>query len=221
MAAMRANLQTEHNQYLQITAPLPEIDDNDQVALISPLDSTESMQYNHIELKWNKVPGARYYTVEISRTPQFVTKFFSETLIDSASIVVTKPMPNNWTLFWRVRAYSDWDICQPYDNAQIGSFRTQNLLATNDLERTAVITLAPNPVLAGTPALLRIESEQTMEIAVALCDAAGRVCHQQRYRVYDGDNQFEIPTANLNAGFYSVLLQNEKGATVKRLVVVE
>lgn len=221
IAAIRANLKTEHSSYLQITAPLPEINDNDQVVLVSPIDSTESVQYNHIELKWNKVPGARYYSVEISRTPNFSSKFFSETLIDADSIVVNKIMPNNWTLFWRVRAYNDWDICQPYDNAQIGSFRTQNLSATNDLERSAVISLAPNPVMAGAPAILRIDSEQTMDLAIMLCDAAGRVCHQQRYRVFSGENQFDIPTAHLSAGFYSVLLQNEKGATVKRLVVVE
>jgi len=60
-----------------------------------------------------------------------------------------------------------------------------------------------------------------MDLAVTLCDAAGRVCHQQRYRVFAGDNQFEVPTTNLSAGMYSVLLQNEKGATVKRLAVVE
>ncbi|MBK9337328.1 MAG: hypothetical protein IPM98_12420 [Lewinellaceae bacterium] len=222
IAAMRANLQSdEHNQYLQITAPLPELDDQAQVVLISPIDSSESMQYNHIELKWNKVPGARYYTVEISRTPEFPSTFFSETLVDSASLVVTKSMPNNWTLFWRVRAYSDWDVCQPYDQAQIGSFRTQNLSATNDLERSAIITLAPNPVMAGIAARLRIEAEQAMDVAVSLCDAAGRACYQQRYRLYAGENQFDIPTTNLSAGFYSMLVQNEKGATVKRLVVVE
>lgn len=221
IAAMRANLNTEHNQYLQLTAPLPELDDNAQVTLVSPLDSFEVVQFNNIELKWNKVPGARYYVVEISRTPAFTTRFFAETLIDADHVAVSKPMPNNWTLFWRVRAYSDWDICQPFDNAQIGSFRTQNLSATNELERNAIITLMPNPVMAGRPALLNIEAEQAMELAVSVCDATGRVCHQQRHRVYPGDNQVEIATANLNAGFYSILLQNEKGATVKRLVVVE
>ncbi len=222
IAAVRANLQSEHSQYLQITSPLPELDDNSgQVVLVSPIDSTESVQYNHFELKWNKVPGARYYTVEIGRSPTFSPRFFSETLVDSNHIVINKPMPNNWTLFWRVQAYSDWDLCQPYDKAQIGSFHTQNLSATNDLERSAVITLTPNPVVAGSPALLRIDSEQTMDLAVALCDAAGRICHQQRYRVFAGENQIEVPTADLSAGMYTVLLQNDKGATVKRLVVVE
>jgi hypothetical protein len=221
IAAVRANLHSEHIQYLQVTSPQPELDDNDQVVLASPVDSSESVQYNHIELKWNKLPGARYYTVEISRSPSFAPLYYSETLVDSNHILVNKPMPNNWTLFWRVRAYSDWDVCQPYDNAQIGSFRTQNLSATNDLERSTVITLTPNPVVSGIPALLRIDSEQTMDLAVTLCDAAGRVCYQQRYRVFAGDNQFEVPTTHLSAGMYSVMLQNEKGATVKRLAVVE
>ncbi|MFN0013445.1 MAG: hypothetical protein ACKVU2_02760, partial [Saprospiraceae bacterium] len=175
IAAVRANLQDEHSAYLQLNSPLPELADHDQVVLVSPIDSSESVQYNHIELKWNKLPGARYYTVEISRTPTFSVTYFSETVVDANHIMVNKPMPNNWTLYWRVRAYSDWDLCQPYDDAQIGSFRTQNLSAVNELERTAVITLTTNLVVSGAPAQLRIETQETMDLAVTVCDAAGRV----------------------------------------------
>ncbi|MFN0014263.1 MAG: T9SS type A sorting domain-containing protein, partial [Saprospiraceae bacterium] len=86
---------------------------------------------------------------------------------------------------------------------------------------TAVITLTTNLVVSGAPAQLRIETQETMDLAVTVCDAAGRVLNQTRYRLYTGANQFEVPTDDLSAGIYTVLLQNEKGATVKRLVVVE
>lgn len=219
--AMRANLQSEHSQYLLFPAPVLEIDDAAQVELISPIDTAETVQYNHIELTWNPVPNAKYYVVEVGRTETFSTKFFSATLVNETSVTITKGIPNNWNLFWRVRAYNDWDLCQPYDQAQIGVFRTQNLLATNELERSAIIELMPNPVIAGTPALLKVDAESAMDLAVYLNDAAGRVCFQQRLRLYSGENQFEVPTAGLNAGIYTIVLQNEKGATVKRMAVVE
>lgn len=221
IAAIRANLKSQHSNYLQITSPLAGIDDAERVQLISPIDSSETVQFNHIELKWQAVPKAKYYTVEVSNSKSFSSKFFYETVENATSVTITKGIPNNWNLYWRVRAYNDWDICQPYDGTQIGIFRTQNLSATNDLERAAIIQLAPNPVFAGTPALLNIESDQAMDLSIRMYDAAGRICHQEQTRLSNGPNQFEIPTAKLNAGIYTVLLQNEKGATVKRLAVVE
>ncbi|MBK8922361.1 MAG: hypothetical protein IPM81_12800 [Saprospirales bacterium] len=220
IAAMRANLQSIHDAYLEVDPAVDEMDDNVQVPLISPVDTAETVQFNHIELRWNKVAHAKYYMVEISKSATFSTRFFYDTVSDT-SVTVTKGIPNNWKLYWRVRAANDWDICQPYDQAKIGVFRTQNLSATNELERSAIITLAPNPVVAGMPAILNIEADQAMGLTVSMCDAAGRVCYQQQYRLYSGENRFEIPTAQLSSGFYSVYLQNEKGATIKRLAVVE
>ncbi|MCC6461749.1 MAG: hypothetical protein IT260_14840 [Saprospiraceae bacterium] len=221
IAAMRANLKTEHSHYLQLANPLPELDDQVQVELISPVDTSENVQYNHIELKWNPVPGARFYAVEISNSPSFSAKFFNQTLVDQTSVTVTKNIPNNWKFYWRVRAYSEWDLCQPFDKAQIGIFRTQNLSATNELERDATFELAPNPVLAGTPAKLNVFSAGAMDISVKVCDLAGRVCAQQQVRLYSGENTIELDTNNLSSGAYSILIQNEKGATIKRLAVVE
>ncbi len=221
IAAVRANLRDEHKQYLQISAPLEEIDDLAQVELISPIDTTETVQYNHIELKWNPVPNAKFYTVEVSLVKSFTVKFYNETLENATSVVITSGIPNNRNLYWRVRAYNSWDVCQPFDQAQTGIFRTQNLSATNELERSAIIQLAPNPVIAGTPARLNIESEGAMDLSVSLSDAAGRICYQQRHRLSTGQNQLEISTAHLGPGLYTVLMQNEKGTIVKRLAIVE
>lgn len=221
IAAIRANLRTQHSNYLQISSPLTEIDDDAQVQLVSPVDTTETVQYNHIELKWLPVPNAKYYTVEVSKSPTFSSKFYYETVENATSVTITKGIPNNWNLYWRVRAYNEWDICQPYDRAQLGVFRTQNLSATNDLERTAIIQLAPNPVFAGVPALLNIESDEAMNLYISLVDAAGRICYRENFRLSTGPNQYELPTAELNAGIYTVILQNEKGVTLKRLAVVE
>ena len=221
IAAMRANLRTEHKSYLQLTTPLPELPDDAQVELVSPLDSTQLVQYNHIELKWNKLPGARYYVVEISRTPTFSQRFFSETLIDADHIVITKPMPNNWTLFWRVRAYSNWDLCQPHDQAFVGSFRTQNLSATNELERQVAITLKPNPTSLGQPAQFIVQLESALDIVLTIHDAAGRLCWQQDVRLYPGENTLSLPVDRLATGVYSVAMRNELGIIIRRLVVGE
>lgn len=221
IAAIRANLQDEHKQYLQITQPLTGIDDDAQVELLSPVDTLTPVQFNHIELKWNKVPNATYYAVDVSLSASFGSIIYSQALIDGSSLVINRPMPNNINLYWRVRAYNGWDVCQPFDNAQTGVFRTKNLSATNELERSAAIVLIPNFAIAGAPVHLNIESAESMDLAVKICDAAGRLCYQSQSRLYTGQNQLEIPTNGLEAGAYSVFLQNEKGAIVKRLVILE
>lgn len=219
--AMRSNLYSEHSDYIDQTPPFTEIDDDAQVALISPIDS-QNVQYNNVTLQWNLVPGATFYVVEVSPQPSFAPKVFHQTFNSSVtSVTVNKGLLNNWTMYWRVRAYNEWDICQPYDNAQTGIFKTRNLTATNDLERVVVAELLPNPVAGGSPALLNITSDETMEVGLLVTDATGRVCQNGQYRLSNGENSIEIPTDRLEAGFYVVYLHNEKGSFMKRLIVAE
>lgn len=221
IAAMRANLRTEHKAYLQLTNPLPELPDHAQVELVSPLDSTQVVQFNHIELKWKKVPGARYYVVEVSRSPDFFSRFYSETLIDADHVTITKTLPNNWTLFWRVRAYSDWDVCQPFDQAQIGSFRTQNLSATNELERQVALLLKPNPTSVGQPAQFVAQVESAMDVQLTIQDATGRLCWQQPVHLYPGENTMTLPIERLEAGTYVLSMRNELGIAIRRFIVAD
>ncbi len=221
ITAMRANLRTEHKAYLQLAEPLPELPDNAQVELISPLDSTQVVQFNHIELKWKKVPGARYYVIEVSRSPDFVSRFYSETLIDADHTTITKTLPNNWTLFWRVRAYSDWDVCQPFDEAPIGSFRTQNLLATNELERRVALLLKPNPTSVGQPAQFVAQVETAMDVQVSIHDAVGRLCWQEYLRLYPGENAIALPIERLEVGTYLLSMRNTLGIALRRFIVTD
>jgi hypothetical protein len=216
--AMRSNLYTEHLDYLQITDPLAEIDDDVAVELISPIDS-QLVQFNNLTLHWNAVPGATYYVVEIGLAPGLSPKFYNQTYYNATSVTITSGIPNNRTLRWRVRAFSEWDVCQPYDNAQTGIFKTKNLSATNELEEVVIAELSPNPVMAGLPALFTITSDEAMDAALNVVDASGRLCQTQQLRLFPGENRLEIPTGSLSAGLYVVTLQNEKGAIVKRLAV--
>lgn len=218
--AMRANLHSEHEAYILQDPPFGEIDNNAAVQLVSPIDS-QNVQFNNLTLHWNPVPNATFYTVEIGLAPSLSPKFYSKTVFNTTSVTVTGGIPNNRVLMWRVRAHSEWDVCNPNDNVQLGVFKTKNLSATNDLERVALAQLMPNPVVAGLPALLAVTSDETMDAVLNVTDAAGRLCQNQNIRLFTGENNIEIPTDRLSAGLYVLTLQNEKGALVKRLAVTE
>jgi hypothetical protein len=167
------------------------------------------------------VPNAEFYLVEVSNSPFFSVVFFSKLVYGTTAVNATKGIPNNRTLFWRVRAYSSWDLCNPTTAQAPAIFRTRNLSSTNELERLAEIVLAPNPVHSGTPMALSINSSESLDLLLTISDASGRNCHQNRTTIYPGDNLLEIPTYQLEAGFYFVSLQTTQGTLVKRLVITQ
>ena len=81
--------------------------------------------------------------------------------------------------------------------------------------------LSPNPVAAGFPAKLLLTSDENMEAVLSITDASGRLCQRQALSLSFGENILEIPTAALEAGLYTLSLQNEKGTILKRLAVTQ
>lgn len=222
IAAMRANLQTQHQSYLQVSEPGIGIDDDLAVELVSPIDS-HIVQYNNFELVWNPIPNATFYVAEVFLYPSMssVSRLFYKVLYNETNVTVNQALPNNRTLYWRVRAYNEWDVCNPNQNAQTGILKTRNVSATNELERSVTADLMPNPVAGGLPAVLNISSDASMSAQLQVIDAAGKICTQQNLRIYPGDNRIEIETASLQAGIYQVALLNERGLLMKRLAVTE
>ena len=145
--------------------------------------------------------------------------FFHTTVINTTSLQVQKELPANRAYHWHVKAYSNWDLCQPHVVTQKGVFVAQNLVATNELEKAVLAQLAPNPVAGGMPAVLTLSSSEGMTAQLQVLDASGRMCQQRSVRLFEGENQVEISTENLSAGLYFVSIQNEKGVIVKRLAV--
>ncbi len=218
--AMRANLHDEHQDYLQVTDPGVEIEDNAAVQLGMPIDS-QTVQYNNFTLHWNPVSNATFYTVEIFLFSNLTPRLFYQTVHNTTSVTVTKGIPNNRTLYWRVRAYNEWDLCQPSGVQELGIFKTKNFSATNDLESTVLAELSPNPVASGFPAKLLLNSDENMEAMLSITDAAGRLCLRQELKLSFGESIVEIPTDALQAGLYILSLQNEKGTILKRLAVTQ
>lgn len=222
ITAMRSNLQSSaqggHLSYLQVTDPGPEIDDNAIVQLATPLDS-QAVQYNNVTLHWEPVPNASFYTVEVFLFSNLTPRLYYQTVYNTTSVTITKGIPNNRTLYWRVRAHSEWDLCQPANEQQLGIFKTKNFSATNDLESAVLAELSPNPVVAGLSAKLQLTADENMDAVLTITDASGRQCQRQEVNLSFGENLVDIPTDGLQAGLYILSLQNEKGTILKRLAV--
>ncbi len=216
--AMRANLQDEHQSYLQVSEPPAGIDDNAFVQPISPIDSA-IVHYKNITLKWSAIPNATFYVVEIGLNTDFAPRLYYKTIYNDTTVTITTGILNNRLLPWKVRAYSEWDLCQPNDSIQLGYLTTKNLSSVNDLESSLEIGLTPSLVSQGLPATLSISSDTKMDVLMSITDAAGRICYSENQTIFFGDNTIEVPTSGLSSGVYVVSLRNAKGILVRRLTV--
>jgi hypothetical protein len=219
--AMRINLYTEHNAYLQVFEEGTMLADDLQVQLISPIDSA-SVQFNSVTFNWAPIVGADIYVLEISLSPTFPFTLINKSFFNgTTSTTITQGLPNNRLLYWRVKTYSNWDICQPNDATQTGVAKTINLSATNDFERVAFVELTPNPVIGGGIAQLSIESSEAFDALLQITDASGRLMENKVVRIGFGSSILPIETYNVPAGIYQVTLQSNKGVVVKRMAVTE
>jgi hypothetical protein len=220
IAAMRSNLQTEHSWYLQTDTPEPDIPAQAVASLIAPIDTAE-VQFNDVTLQWEAVPNAQYYAVQIAIAPGFPFYIYNTVVENQTTLNITEGLPNNRLLYWRVRPFSDWDVCMDPNQVQTGIFESRNLTSTNALERSLLVNLSPNPIATGVPAQLQIISDEKLRAQLTIHDVRGRLYHSEELQLSSGQHQIEINNSEFAAGFYILSLQNEKGAIVKRFVVVE
>lgn len=207
IAAMRENLRTEHQSYLQISQPLPQIPDDAKAVPVSPVDS-QQVQYDKAVFEWQPVENAGFYTVEISRYPNFSIVAYRGTVYKNNRFEYTGPLVNNYVLYWRVKSYGEDDLCQPNSQLPVGIFRTANLNAgvssAHDLSQWITAELNPNPVASGQSAQIVLQSAVAFEGQIQVQDAAGRLCRQSPVSVAQGDNIIPVATESLPPGLYAV-----------------
>jgi hypothetical protein len=219
MEAMRENLYTEHSEYLQVSeAPSP-IDDAGVTTLYAPIDSFLT-DYNDTQFRWKAVPGATFYTVEVGLYDNFLPRLLYKSVQDTF-LHHTGNLPKNKVLHWRVRAYSDFDLCNPNDSMQGGIFTTRDLSATNELEASVSVDLMPNPVYAGAVATLMVISDRKVGMQLSIHDMGGRLLQNREVTLYEGENAVEVETGSLQAGVYVVSLRNDQGEIIRRLAVTD
>jgi Secretion system C-terminal sorting domain len=218
ISAMRENLQTEHNIYQQIDQWPSGIDDSGAQSLVSPIDSIVS-PYNDVTFKWNPVPGANFYTVELGLFEDFTPRLIYKSVRDTF-YRHTGNLPKNKLLRWRVHAYSNFDLCNPNDNMQVGLFFSKDLSATNELESSLSVSFQPNPVFSGGAATLQITADRKSAMQLQVHDMNGKLVSTRELTVIEGENAIDVDAGTLQAGLYLVSLRNELGSVLRKMLVI-
>lgn len=130
----------------------PKMIDQSELSLEFPLDSLE-LSGTDVLLRWEEVPNARYYVIQISRTSNF--SVIVKNLLLTKPEVLVDSLTSGKNFWWRVRAYSEFDFCGA--ESKVGYFKTQpTIVGTGDLIKGQVL-LYPNPVAAGGKTFFRVK----------------------------------------------------------------
>ncbi len=186
--------------------------------LIAPVGGANVPFFDEVTVEWRSVVGANYYLVEFDIVGSFSSSFAQAFITSDTSLVVRTLQPNR-NYQWRVRPFNEYVTCAA---ARQSSFRTSGTSANREIEALARWHLAPNPLKAGVPLQLWVETSAPFQGDVLVFDAAGRLTYAQRgWYFTTGKQTLELPAeAFSQAGLYFVLLQGSGGRSAQRIAVV-
>ncbi|MCP4442232.1 MAG: T9SS type A sorting domain-containing protein [Aureispira sp.] len=186
---------------------------------------------NTTKLDWSPVAGATMYLVELYPVtssgvftiggPMYSTIIRNVDEIDLPNNYLTDLFYNyQWTKFaWKVRPMNNYWTCSdftPYYHFELGT-----PTGTQDLEVRRVMSMDvnPNPVLGNNTTVV-VQSTEEIEGAIQLYSIQGQLLAEQPSQLLAvGENRIEINLTNVNAGTYMVVVQTERGALHKKLII--
>ena len=208
MAVMQNNLASRPN-LLNFSYPSFAALDTPNVAYPVPL-----MYSNDRTIRWNPVPGAQYYLVQLAT--QSVPSLYRERwLTASTSVQVTSQLFDNVNFYAYITPLNGKNLCTPKTRRQLFTFT--NALGVNDVLSNANVEVVPNPAASSTE--LRVDDNFKGNYTVYLMNMAGQIVNQQQVNFSSSNKVATIATSELSNGIYTIRVAGDKGSIVKKLVV--
>jgi hypothetical protein len=188
------------------------------VQYITPINGQETNGTSNILLDWADTPGANKYLVKYDRFSSF-TFAPVDTIVSTSQLVITGPLTENVTYYWKVWPYNESQTGAGYSATQ--NFRSAMGTGVNEISDITDYTLSPNPVADHTPAALTVSSNASFSAVLEVTNASGQALMSEKITVPTGISRHELATEELPAGIYFVALHSSSGRLVERLFIME
>ena len=201
MAAMNANLNNRSiSKATADTRILPEPKKR------FPLNGSQNQNPEAVLLEWEAVPGAFAYQVQVARFGDWNFLNYDALVFDTTAVV---KLFGTWEYAWRVKAITAANTCGSFGAAD--TFSTKAVPAgIVQLEPDMPIAVYPNPVSINEKVWLKVKQKTVL----SLSDVNGKVL-QSLVLEPNEPYQLQLP----EVGVYFLLLQQEQGLKVKKLMV--
>lgn len=216
MDAMNYNLTFNRTDLLN--HPAPDISPITGTPVLTlPVDSANDIPHDFVQFKWEPVPGAEYYHVEVTRAPTFGAEP-TETDVLVYGTAFTTALEVDKTYKWRVLGLKNGYTCGNWSEPEV--FITvlgTGMEAVNQAASKFIIY--PSLVTGGSriTASLSMSSESAGFLRIISAD--GRIVQERKLTADAGDNNWQIETDGMAAGVYQVQLLCHNTIYSSKLVV--
>ncbi len=169
-------------------------------------------------LSWDPIENATYYIVEVSRFSNFSFAEFKTTTSET-SFILDSELILGLTYYWRVKASNPSYVCSDFMPTNSFAYIEAPLSTNNDLNVVNAVNIHPNPVTAFSNLTLTIDAVESSDLSISLVSITGQTLWMDNIRTTTGSQQFNLPLTTINAGLYYVVLANENGRRVEKIIV--
>ncbi len=215
IGAMRTNLLTEKSAYLYNQTPKNPV--NELPQLLSPVEDEVVDYFQSVVFKWDAVPEATHYLLEISPIKNFPFILFSY-VVEGTSFTCTE-LSSNKKYFWRVRPYNSQFTCQ--DHSDGVSFKTGLLSSIQVIEGLQGYSLYPNPLSQHEKIQISLTSDRSLHLDGKLFSSSGQVVRNFQWELSSGRQTMSLAADGLHPGLYLIRLASEQAAIEMKVVVVK
>lgn len=184
------------------------------INLISPVNGAENLPANGINFVWNKVQGAEYYYVQVSRTNYF-NATIKEAFTTDTSIFVSGLYQNRMQ-YWRVKAMKKGNICSNYTYGTFHTAGPTDIFENNFDNKN--LTIFPNPVNENSSFTIIINDKNfEMLNNYEIIDLKGKLIQSGNI---SGKNN-TINLINISNGLFLFKVQNKDGAVYTKKILIQ
>lgn len=215
ITAMRATIPGMRGYLLQ--PAMPSLDTVRTAPLMmQPVQNDTNVVSNFAFFKWQAVPGATHYCLQIARSANFSDAIVDTFLTDTQYLYTANRMVPNATYRWRVKAFNWQYTCAPISNAW--SFRSGapfGVHASQLLEEE--VELFPTVIEPGNVLRVRFSEASTKAFNLTILDLHGKQVKQ--FASNPADQEGSISLEDLRSGMYLVQLVRDGRSMNKKIIV--
>ena len=211
--AMLAYIEQRRGFYVSKDIPLGKVS-SDPITFTHP-ENNGLVNYQGINLKWNHLPNATHYLVNISKFSFFVTIDY-EFIVQGNSINIGDlPVDKKW--YWRVKPYNPYDLCQGFSDA--GSFTTYDITAVDEINENNHLEIYPT-LVQNMQSTINIDFDfaDLLDVQIDVYSSTGQMLKRQTF-ANPGRSLQQLEIGGLTSGLYLLKISTEKGNLVKRIAI--
>lgn len=166
----------------------------------------EILQYDDATIRWESIPGADFYVVELNKVLPFASKPDFEFLIADTFLHMDF-LEDGFYYDWEVIPFHPGDGCSTKSGKYrfLASQTTSTALESNDHH----LSVVPNPVLSSEQMRINYRAQSPSKAQLELIDLNGKVVNQRTIQLHRGLNRISLPGTNIPSGMYLLQIRDE------------